>query len=80
MAVKKAATKTPAKKVGAKVAKKTAGKKPFNKGEVFECAVCGLAVVIDTACDCVDTCEIVCCEQPMKPKKAARAKAAARAR
>lgn len=79
MAVKKAATKTPVKKVAAKVPKKTVAKKPFNKGEKYECAVCGLAVVIDVECGCVGACEIVCCEKPMK-KKAAKAKTAAKAR
>jgi len=79
MAVRKATAtkKAPVKKAARKVAAK-----PFTKGDKLECQVCGLAVVIDTECDCVEACEIICCEQPMKPRKAnatrAKAKAAAK--
>jgi len=77
MAVKKATAtqKPPARKATKKVAAK-----PFAKGDKLECQVCGLAVVIDTECDCVEACEIICCEQPMKPKRATRAKAKAAAK
>ncbi|MDP2919239.1 MAG: hypothetical protein Q8O43_03355 [Dehalococcoidia bacterium] len=69
MAVKKATTarKTPVKKIARKVAAK-----PFTKGEGYVCEVCGLSVVIDEECGCVGACEIICCEQPMKPRKAAK--------
>ncbi len=30
-----------------------------------------LAVKVDTVCGCVDTCDIICCEKPMRPKKRA---------
>jgi len=76
MAIKKAATKkAPARKPARKAATK-----PFTKGDTYECQVCGLAVVIDTECDCAETCEIICCEQPMQPKKATRARAKAAAK
>jgi hypothetical protein len=53
-----------------KPAKKPA-KKGVKKGDVYECGVCGLAVTVDEVCGCVDYCDIICCEKPMKPKKRA---------
>jgi hypothetical protein len=42
-------------------------------GDEFCCADCGLAVVVNTACGCVDT-ELLCCGEPMtKTKKSASA-------
>jgi hypothetical protein len=73
MAVKKA---VPAKK--APVAVKKAVKKSPVKGQALECEVCGLAVTVDEDCGCVETCDIICCGQPMKEKKP-RAKAKAKA-
>lgn len=57
--------------------KKGAGKKCVPKkgvekmkvGEVYTCEVCGLAVAIDEACGCVETCDIICCQMPMKKKR-----------
>jgi hypothetical protein len=57
-----------AKKVVKKVVKKVA-KKGVKKGDAFKCGVCGIAVSVDEVCGCVDTCDIICCDQPMKPKK-----------
>ncbi len=45
--------------------------KGVKKGDVYECSVCGLAVRVDEACGCVDACDIICCEKPMRPKKGA---------
>ena len=53
-----------------KVTKKVA-KKGVKKREVYQCGVCGLAVTVDEVCGCVDTCDIICCEKAMKPKKRA---------
>jgi len=53
-----------------KVAKK-ASKKGVKKGEAYKCSVCGLSVVVDEVCGCIDTCDIICCEKPMKPKRKA---------
>ncbi len=53
-----------------KVAKKVA-KRGVKKGDVYQCGVCGLAITVDEVCGCVDTCDIICCEKPMKPKKRA---------
>lgn len=71
MAVKKAAT--PKK---AAVTKKAAAKKTV-KGESYNCEVCGLVVTVDEVCGCMEACDIICCDQPMKAKKP-KAKAAAR--
>ena len=60
-----------AKKPAKKVAKKGVVKKTVKKGDVYKCGVCGLAVTVDEVCGCVDTCDIICCEKPMRPKKRA---------
>ena len=64
MAIKKAAT---AKKP---VVRKAPAKKAVSKGQSYECEVCGLAVTVDENCGCIETCDILCCGQPMKEKKA----------
>jgi hypothetical protein len=73
MAVK-TVKKAPAKKA---VVKKPAAKKAVparkasnsvKKGDAYECHVCGLAVVIDENCGCVDACDIICCGKAMKPR------------
>ena len=61
------AQKKAVKKVVKKVVKK-AGKKYVKKGESYKCTVCGLAVTVDEVCGCVDTCDIICCETPMRRK------------
>jgi hypothetical protein len=57
------------KKAVKKVVKKVA-KKGVKKGEAYKCTVCGISVVVDEVCGCVDTCDIICCEKPMKKKRA----------
>ena len=64
MAQKKAAKK-PVKKV------KKAAKNAVKKGAAYKCSVCGLVVSVNEVCGCIDTCDIICCEKPMKPKKKA---------
>jgi len=64
------AQKKAVKKVGKKGAKKGV-KKSVRKGDVYQCSVCGLAVTVDEVCGCIDTCDIICCEKPMKPKRKA---------
>jgi hypothetical protein len=54
-----------------KKAVKKVSKKVVKKGDVYKCGVCGLAVTVDEVCGCVDTCDIICCEKQMKPKKRA---------
>ena len=57
------------------MAEKKATKKKVAKGDSYVCEVCGLSVVVDEVCGCVDACDIVCCEKPMKERKV-KAKAA----
>lgn len=52
-----------------KKAVKKVAKKGVKKGDVYKCSVCGLSVTVDEACGCIDTCDIICCEKQMKPKK-----------
>lgn len=72
MATKKAVAKktttkkTTSKKPAAKIIKK---KKAFTKGDKYVCNVCGLVISVDKACGCVESCEIICCDKPMKAKK-----------
>jgi len=58
--------KTAAKKPAAKITKK---KKAFTKGDKYVCNVCGLVISVDKACGCVESCELICCDTPMKAKK-----------
>ena len=44
------------------------------KGEYLSCNECGLVVVVDEACGCA-TAEVICCDEPMTPGKAAANKA-----
>ncbi|MDH7499126.1 MAG: hypothetical protein QHH30_01910 [candidate division NC10 bacterium] len=70
MVVKKAtakAAKTTAKK--ATPAKKASSAKQKSVGNVYECKVCGLAVSVIDDCGCIETCDLICCEEEMKPKK-----------
>ncbi len=38
------------------------------KGDVFSCQICGIVCVIDAACGC-ETCDMLCCGQPMAKGK-----------
>ena len=66
VAKKTTTKKTTPKKPAAKITKK---KKAFTKGDKYVCNVCGLAISVDKACGCVESCEIICCDKPMKAKK-----------
>ncbi len=66
---------SPTKKATTATAKKSPSKP--TKGQSYACEVCGLVVTVDEDCECTDSCEIICCGQEMKPKAAARTKAAA---
>jgi hypothetical protein len=70
MAVKKAAKKAPAKKAVAKRAGcGTASRGGLKSGDQYKCSVCGLVVSVDETCGCVERCDIVCCDTPMKKKR-----------
>ena len=69
----KPAAAKPEKKVGAArvkpapaKAKPVAAKVAGKVGTRYSCSVCGLIVAVDTACNCVDVCDLVCCSKPMK--------------
>ena len=49
------------------------------KGEQYKCDECGLVVLIESPCECDGTCELICCEEPMKPVKASAKSAASKA-
>ena len=61
----------------AKKAPARAKKAPVTKGDAYACEVCGLVVSVDEDCGCVETCDIICCGEPMKAK-ATKAKAKAK--
>ena len=53
-----------------KTIKKSGKKKSgIKKGDKYTCSVCGLVISVDTVCNCVDVCDIICCSEQMKPKK-----------
>ncbi|OGD46046.1 hypothetical protein A3K79_01825 [Candidatus Bathyarchaeota archaeon RBG_13_46_16b] len=43
------------------------------KGEKYKCEECGLVVVVDSACG-YSSRDLICCGEPMKPMKGAKAK------
>ena len=67
MPVKKTTKKT-VKKTPAKKTKKAAAK--IKKGQAYECHVCGLRVVVNNVCGCVEEHALICCKKPMKKKRA----------
>lgn len=66
---KKTAKKTPAKKTKKAAPKKKAAAK-LKKGQAYECHVCGLRVVVNNVCGCVEEHALICCKKPMKKKRA----------
>ncbi len=38
------------------------------KGEKYKCENCGLVILVEDPCGC-EKCELLCCDQPMKPVK-----------
>jgi rubrerythrin len=78
MAVKKAPQKSVKRTAKKTAAKKTTAKKPaakktkidVKKGQAFECRVCGYRFVVDQVCGCVEEHLFICCDEPMKKKRA----------
>lgn len=69
--VKKAKKTTPRKTVKATPKKKVTPKKKaakVKKGETYECGVCGVRIVVDEACGCVEEHAFICCMKPMKKR------------
>ncbi|OPY04011.1 MAG: hypothetical protein A4E61_00916 [Syntrophorhabdus sp. PtaB.Bin184] len=68
-AAKPAAKKAAAKKAAPVKAKPAAAKAVNKKGTKYRCNVCGLVVSVDTVCNCVELCDLVCCSKPMQVVK-----------
>jgi hypothetical protein len=74
--VKKAKKATPRKTVKAAPKKKAAAKKKVTpkkkagvkKGDTYECAVCGVRIIVDEVCGCVEEHAFICCMKPMKKR------------
>ncbi len=49
-------------------AKKTAARKKIKKKPKLACAVCGMEITIDKACNCEESHPIMCCGRAMKEK------------
>jgi transcription initiation factor IIE alpha subunit len=69
MPVKKATAAKTATKTATTAKKAPARAKKAAEGNQYSCEVCGLVVTVDEACGCVDTCDIVCCGEPMQETK-----------
>jgi hypothetical protein len=54
----------------ATTAKKAPAKRKVSKGDSYVCETCGLSVIVDEECGCVEVHEILCCGKAMKQKKA----------
>ena len=65
MSVKKAMAKRA-------LAKKAAPRGKNKVGDSYVCGVCGLAITVDEDCGCAEACDIICCSEPMKKKRARR--------
>jgi hypothetical protein len=50
------------------------------KGDQYECEECGLVVIVEDPCGCDETCELICCNEPMKPVKSSEKKPKAAAK
>jgi hypothetical protein len=59
---------TAAKRPVKKTAKKTSPKKKkgMEVGASYECSICGLEVAVQNACDCDETCDLMCCGESME--------------
>ncbi len=62
----KPAAAKPVKKTAPAKAKPATAKAANKIGTKYSCSVCGLVVTVDTVCNCVDVCDLVCCSKPMK--------------
>jgi len=59
-----------AEKKSTTVKKAAPRKKVAAKGDSYMCDVCGLSLIVDEECGCIEAHEILCCGEPMKEKKA----------
>ena len=61
----------PTKKTGARKsgASQTTAKGRKKAGDQYLCESCGLAVTVDEPCCCINPCDLICCDLPMKKKR-----------
>ncbi len=57
------------------MARKAPPKKPAARGKTkvgdsYTCGICGLGITVDEDCGCAEACDILCCSEPMKKKRA----------
>ena len=69
MPVKKTAKKTSAKKTKKAAPKKKSAAKQ-KKDQSYECQVCGYRLIVDEFCGCSEEHVLVCCDKPMRKKRA----------
>ncbi|MCW3998865.1 MAG: hypothetical protein NWE93_01340 [Candidatus Bathyarchaeota archaeon] len=48
------------------------------QGEQYRCDECGLVVIVQDPCGCEDTCELVCCGEPMEEVSASEKKSSSK--
>ena len=48
---------------------KTQAAKKSKAKENYACTVCGLLITVNNVCNCVEACDIVCCNEPMRKKR-----------
>jgi hypothetical protein len=69
-AMTKKAVPSPRASCGKKAAPtKAATAKKSQVGKAYQCKVCGLVVSVIEDCGCVEACDLICCQQPMNPKR-----------
>ena len=49
------------------------------KGDKYKCDECGMVILIEEPCGC-ESCELICCSQPMKQVKVSEKKPAPKAK
>jgi hypothetical protein len=53
-----------------KTAKKSSKKKTvIKKGSKYVCSECGVVMVVDEVCGCLEVCDLICCGKQLKIKK-----------
>ncbi len=53
-----------------KKAPKSKSKAKINKGDSYQCGICGYRIVVDEACGCAEEHVYVCCGKTMNKKAA----------
>jgi len=44
-------------------------KKNTEKKKQLVCKECGLVLTVENDCECIDSCDVICCDEQMKTKK-----------